>query len=94
MESQIQVAQDTRGERVKHVSGWYFVGSQFFYLCEKNRTQVRSRQICHEDVKFYTIANGMCVGQCPTLYKVAVDERVRIAHVIQHSRSPRNRMVQ
>ena len=76
MESQIQVAQDTRGERVKHVSGWYFVGSQFFYLCEKSRTQVRSRQICHEDVKFYTIANGMCVGQCEgsTLYEVAVDE--------------------
>jgi len=96
MESQIQVAQDTRGERVKHVSGWYFVGSQFFYLCEKNRTQVRSRQICHEDVKFYTIANGMCVGQCEgsTLCEVAVNERVRIAHVVRHSRSPRNMMVQ
>jgi len=27
-------------------------------------------------VKFYTIANGMCVGQCEgsTLYEVAVDE--------------------
>ena len=49
--------------------------------------------MCDEIEKFYTIANGMCVGPCPTLYK-AVDERVRIAHVIQHSRSPRNRMVQ
>ena len=35
-----------------------------------------SAQICDEDVKFYTIANGMCVGQCEgsTLYEVAVDK--------------------
>ena len=47
-------------------------------------------------VKFYTIANGMCVGQCEgsTLCEVAVNERVRIAHVVRHSRSPRNMMVQ
>ena len=95
MESQIQVAQDTRGERVKHVSGWYFVGSQFFYLCEKNRTQVRSRQICHEDVKFYTIANGMCAGQCegPTIYEVVDNRSVQIAHVIKRSKPHHNMIV-
>ena len=49
-----------------------------------------------EVVKFYTIVNGMCAGQCegPTFYQVAVDERLRIAHVIKHSRSPRHIMIQ
>ena len=43
-----------------------FRRESIFYLCE----------ICHEAVKFYTIANGTCVGQCEgsTLYEVAVDE--------------------
>ena len=43
---------------------------------QQENIQVRSRQIYHEDVKFYTIDNGMCVGQCEgsTLYEVAVDE--------------------
>ena len=43
---------------------------------KQENIQVRSRQIYHEDVKFYTIDNGMCVGQCEgsTLYEVAVDE--------------------
>ena len=71
--------------------------SHFCFTVRKEQNiQARSRQVCDEVVKFYTIAIGMCVGHCegPTLYKVAVDERVRIAHVIKHSRSPRNMMVQ
>ena len=32
--SQIQVAQDTRGERVKHVSGWQQIGSFVFHCAE------------------------------------------------------------
>ena len=45
--------------------------------------------MCDEVVKFYTIASVMCVGQCkgPTMYKVADDERVWIAHVVKHIRS-------
>ena len=50
--------------------------SIFFPVRKEQNFQVRSPQICDEDVKFYTIANGMCVGQCEgsTLYEVAVDK--------------------
>ena len=64
MESQIQVAQDTRGERVKHVRFVFRRESIRSPVRKQENIQVRSRQIYHEDVKFYTIDNGMCVGQC------------------------------
>ena len=45
--------------------------------CAKTREYSgQESAIYHEDVKFSTIDNGMCVGQCegPTLFEVAVDE--------------------